>query len=153
MLICLAAAGCSYAAPTGDTAEAEHQCINFSSASCSDNELTLDVATCDVVITSEEVSEDVEVSKLIVTIGNAYPGYEAYVDFTIKNVGDYHVHIESVPTDNPNPEALSVDITDLTCTTFGPGATVSGTVTVGVLDGAEQKTTYTFNITIEGEEV
>ncbi len=152
MLICLAAAGCSYAAPTGDTAEAEHQCINFSSASCSDNELTLDVATCDVVITSEEVSEDVEVSKLIVTIGNAYPGYEAYVDFTIKNVGDYDVQIKSVTINNPSPDAISVSITDLIDTTLAPNETVDGKVTVGVLDGAEQKTTYTFNITIEGKE-
>lgn len=158
-LICLTAAGCSSSTAQADTTGveatasiAEPHCMKFISANCSDNESGLDVAACDVNITSESVGGE-DVSKLDIDIGNAYPGYEAYADFTIKNVGNYDVQIKSVTITNPSPLALSVTITDLELITLIPDETVDGTVTVGIRDGAEQKGTYTFNITIIGEKI
>ena len=60
----------------------------------------------------EDTDSDGTLDTLKVTINNAYPGYEAYADFTVGNVGDYDVQIKSVTIDNPNSEALSMSVTD-----------------------------------------
>ena len=107
-----------------------------------DNEGEKDVAqvTADISIDGTEIK---------IAITNGYPCYEAYVNFTIQNQGDKTVHIYNVTVENPNPTALDVTITPLTCTTLYPWDETEGTVTTHILQTAQECHTYTFKITIE----
>ena len=49
--------------------------------------------------------------KIVVTVNNAYPGYEGIVDFCVKNKGSLPATITSIIIDNPNPGYLQLDLT------------------------------------------
>jgi len=59
-----------------------------------DNEATKDIGTLDCYYTDPDPVEGYE--GLTVAINNAYPHYEAYCNFTLKNVGAVTEHIEGV---------------------------------------------------------
>jgi len=113
LLICFAGVGCSYAVQADTTGvegtagiEQQHHSLEFTAATCVDNEVGIEVATCDVGL--EDSTADGLKDKLNIAIENAYPGYEAHAEFSIKNVGTYSLHIKPVIITNPNPEAISV---------------------------------------------
>jgi len=49
--------------------------------------------------------------KLVVTIDNAYPGYQGTVDFCVKNTGSMAATITGITTDYPDPFYLQIDLT------------------------------------------
>jgi len=114
----------------------------FVAVAYSDDEIEKDVAQVTAVISMDG-------TEIKIAITNGYPCYEAYVNFTIQNQGDKTVHVYSVSLENPNPTALNVTVTNLTCTTLNPWEKTEGAVTTHILQTAQECHTYTFKITIE----
>ena len=118
--------------------------IAFVSVSATDNEAKGNIANVFAQITCEGKTLDV-------CIENAYSGYEAYVTFTIKNMGSLPISIDEVSATEYDKEALQVKTTGLTISTWiGPGDTVGASETVRMLEGAKQGWRYTFKVEIEG---
>jgi len=84
-----------------------------------------------------------------VSVCNAYPCYEAYINYTIKNIGNMKAHIDKITIDNPNLEALEISITNHECTWIAPNEKINGQLTVHVLQEAQQNHTYKFEIKID----
>jgi hypothetical protein len=115
--------------------------IRFTNVTTSDNEHEKYVADVQAQITCD--GDAIQVS-----ITNAYPCYEAYINYTIKNKGCKPVHFDSVTIINDNPEALEITTTNHTCTLLPPGDMVQGTTAVHILQPAEQDWEYKFKIKI-----
>jgi hypothetical protein len=49
--------------------------------------------------------------KIVVTVNNAYPGYEGIVNFCVKNKGSLPATITAITFNNPNPGYLQLDLT------------------------------------------
>jgi hypothetical protein len=116
--------------------------LAFTQATTSDNEIEKYVA---------EVSADITNNghTINVYIINGYPCYEAYINYTIKNTGDYPIHFDNLTIINPNPEALEIATTNHTCTYLQPCTTVKGSTTVHILQEAEENWQYQFQIKID----
>ena len=129
----------SYAClPTCITPQCE---VIFTYASTWDNEIEKDVGhTCTWITNCQHTIQ--------VSICNAYPCYEVYINYTVKNIGTCTIHFDSVTIINPNPEALAITTTNHTCTWLSPWETVKGTTTVHTLQPAQQNGQYTFQIKI-----
>ena len=113
----------------------------FTNVTISDNEAEIDVA-----ITSAQITPDG--NTINVFISNAYPSYEAYITYTIKNEGKMPAHFNSLTITNPNPEALEITTTNHTGTWLQPDQTVQGTTTIRILQEAKQNWQYQFQICI-----
>ena len=94
-------------------------------------------------------------SNLTITVYNAYSGYVAKVNFTIKHIGEPgespRVYLDSLKVFHPH--AVSIIVTDLSGDPIpmdiplDPGETLEGLVTIKILNIKEDKT-YTFGINI-----
>jgi len=124
----------------------------FSAYSCSDNEVgTYNVGVVSCELKDEDNDGDNESAEI--TISNAYPGYEANCNLTIKNTGSIPLHVKAVNVGNPNPEALSVSIVnDPSCTTLDVGETVTFDVVAYVTENAGELSGYSFNVTVDIEQ-
>jgi len=123
----------------------------FKSVNASDNESTF--------AEPKEVGQTTAYIKdcktLVVTVANAYPGYNGIVDFCVKNTGSLPGTITSIVTDNPNPGYLQLDLTGA----VQPGVTLQTfEIKCGhlVISGIPQlpdaqNRTFTFTITINFE--
>jgi hypothetical protein len=112
--------------------------------STTDNEARANIASAFAQITCEGKT-------LEVCIQNAYPGYEAYITFTIKNKGSLPIRIDEVSIAEYNKEALQVKMAGLTPPVLiGPGGTATASETVRILAGAKQGWRYTFKVKIGG---
>lgn len=133
----------SYAGLT--TVQLTSNCVNlgveFTAVTATDNQHGQNMAYVQAHITPDHETINAYVT-------NAYPGYEAYITYTIKNEGNFLVTFDKVTIVNCNPEALNVTNTKLTCTTLQPSQTTQGTTTVHVLQGAKQNCRYTFQVQI-----
>ena len=89
--------------------------------------------------------------KLVITINNAYPGYDGIVDFCIKNTGTLNATITGITINNPNAGYLQVDLTGVQVgTVINPCTTQCGQLVIG--DLAQENTqnrTFNFDITID----
>ena len=130
---------------------------------------------CDVAFTSAEpgdppdneddkdvgdvtVTLDPSGSSITIDVTTAYPGYEAYVDFTITNTGCKPIYLYGVNVnyDDSNAEdALDVSVdglpTELPALLCSGDSWEDGTVTVKVTQDAEQNTVYGFTIEMNFE--
>ena len=105
-----------------------------------DNEDDKDVG--DVTVTLDPSGNSITVD--IIT---AYPGYEAYVDFTIANIGNKPIDVNGVVSQTYNTTALAVQVSGVEAgTVLGVGESINGNVTVRVLQGAAQNTVYQFTV-------
>jgi len=85
-----------------------------------------------------------------VCIGNSYPCYKAYINFTIKNKGSYPVHIDEVKIQDYNSTALEIEMTNIiACIWISPCETINGLLTVHTLQEAQECHTYTFKVVIK----
>jgi hypothetical protein len=145
--------GCSSQAmsPASSIQQAGDKDPIFTSCSCNDPAGTIDpgqdkdVGCCTCVI--EAV---VNATNATVTIGNAYPGYECNISFTIRNTASQAVNITSVNVTAP----LAIDVIadpGLNGTTLQPGEEAEGFINVHVNDSATQSTTYNFTVKIDGD--
>lgn len=99
---------------------------------------------------------------LIVSLLNAYPGYEANVTFKIKYTdasgGEDPVYIKAITINNGNQSKIDVVVTDPASnsiqidTILYPDGTLDGLLTVTILDGAEQSVSYSFGVDIDFSE-
>ena len=96
--------------------------------------------------------------QLNISITDAYPQYEAYVNFTIKNIGhpeDPTVLLNEIEVINGNESALSIVVTDLdgnpipVDAPIDPGETLDGLVTISVLNEIEESHTYSFGVKLK----
>ncbi|MEM3579744.1 MAG: hypothetical protein QXH40_05680 [Candidatus Bathyarchaeia archaeon] len=116
--------------------------VKFTKVTTSDNEIEKNVATTTAII------EGCDADTIKVYITNGYPCYEAYINYTIKNVGSRPVHFDGLTIINPNPEALEITTTNHTCIWLSPCEKISGLTRVHILQTAEECHTYTFKIKI-----
>ena len=79
----------------------------FNSVSASDNESTFPEPK-DVGQTTASIKD---CRTLVVTVANAYPGYNGIVDFCVKNTGSLPATITSIVTTNPNPVYFQLNLT------------------------------------------
>jgi hypothetical protein len=142
-MIVLSIIGYSYACRNGGIQiNCYYNCdVEFTEVTTSDNEIEKEVANV--------YAEICDGDKINAYITNAYPCYEAYIDFTIKNKGNKPVHIDEVRIEDYDKTALEISIIDIiACTWISPGETINGQVTVHILQEAKQNWQYTFKIKI-----
>ena len=109
-----------------------------------DNEGAVDVG--DVIVTLDPSG-----SSINVVITTAYPGYEAYVDFTITNRGNKPINVDSVSVSGSyDPDELEIVVDGVEKgAVLGVGESWGGRkATIKVLQGVEQDTLYTFTISL-----
>jgi len=115
--------------------------LKFIIVTTSDNEVIKDVGCVCAKISCDGYTINAYIT-------NSYPCYEAYINYTVKNIGTCPIHFDSVTIINPNPEALAITTTNHTCTWLSSCERVKGTTTVHTLQPAEQSGQYTFQIKI-----
>lgn len=130
--------------------------VEVLSASSDDPPGTIDVGkTKDVGCTTVSRGEDKQ--SITVTITNAYPCYEVYVHFTVKNTGTIPVHFKGIypqpPFEFDGVKTWKAIFHDGKITVWGwdgldeqlhPGDPGDYTIWIHVEQPAEQLTTYTF---------
>ena len=115
--------------------------VRFISISYSDNEVSYNVATGSAHIIANNISQ--------VTISNAYPGYIAYVDFIMANVGSDPILLDELLISGYNTDALDIQVDGVVLGTFLlPRESTDGQLIIEVLDDASMDTSYPFNIYI-----
>jgi len=126
----------------------------FSECSCTDSDDGLGytgegLVSCEL----KDDDNDGDNELAVITINNAYPGYEATCTLTIMNTGTIPLHVKSVNINNPNSDELNVDITnDPTCTTLDVGETATLGLKVTVTDSAAENGQYSFTVTVDIEQ-
>lgn len=140
-MIALSTTGYSYACSNGGIHINSNCDIEFTTVTTTDNEIEKDVANVHAQITPDG-------NTIQTYISNAYPCYEAYINYTIQNTGNKPTHFTNLTITNPNPEALEITTTNHTCTWLQPSETVVGSTTIHILQEAEQNWQYTFQIKI-----
>ena len=94
---------------------------------------------------------------VVVSVSNAYPGYEAYVTFSIIYISDGTdpIYVDGIVIDNIYAGTeMDVVVTDWNGdpipvdTVLYPGDILEAKLTVTLLDGAVQETTYSFSVDI-----
>lgn len=155
-IIAIASVGMSYSLANGEIDTNGVICcdVAFTSAEPGDppdNEGVIDVG--DVIVTLDPSG-----SSFTIDVTTAYPGYEAYVDFTITNTGCKPIYLYGVNVnyDDSNAEdALDVSVdglpTELPALLCSGNSWEDGTVTVKVTQDAEQNTVYGFTIEMNFE--
>lgn len=110
-----------------------------------DNEVDVEIADVSALIISDDLLE--------VSITNAYPGYIAYIDYNITNVGD-PVSITGLSYSISDSTALSLSNSGITPgTILVSGEIITGSLVVTILSSAYQNSYYTFDVFIDFGEV
>jgi hypothetical protein len=125
--------------------------VGFESFIISDNEASLPEPK-DVGQTTAELIDldgDGVYDKIVVTITNAYPSYEAYVDCIIKNYGTIPAIIQDINVNAPPELTVEINWFIYEGMQIDPGDGVMAEIYVHVLQGASQSSTYTFTGTID----
>jgi hypothetical protein len=112
----------------------------------SDNEIDKDVGTAEASLI--DLDKDGVYDKIEVTIGNAYPCYEAYVDVYIHNYGTIPAIIQDITVNAPPELTVEINWFIYEGMQIDPGDEVMAEIYVHVLQEASQSTTYTFTGTI-----
>ena len=145
--------GCSSQAmlPGSSIQQAEGKDPIFISCTCNDPAGTIDpgkdkdvgCCTCDDI-------DPADSTNATVTIGNAYPGYECRINFTIQNIDAQPVTITIVNVTAPSAISVIAD-PGLMGVTLVSGEEAEGFIDVQVNNLAAQSTTYTFTVKIDGD--
>lgn len=126
--------------------------VIFYSQNAYDNEETF-AEPKDVGVTTASIQECGK--KLVITVDNAYPGYEGIIDFCIKNTGTMAAKVTGISPNYPDPTYLQIDLTGevQVDTVIQPCTTKCGQLVIGGVPQLEdaQDRTFTFDITIDFE--
>lgn len=96
---------------------------------------------------------------LNISVSNAYPGYEACVNFTIKYTapfgGDERVYLTEIDITNNFPSVMDIIVTGIAVgpTPIHQGEKLEGLLTITIKDGAEEDQPYWFDVDIKFEDV
>ena len=134
------------------------------------NPLGVPSSYCDVAFVGEVYASDNEVEKFIgevdawltdetnpgeyngiwVEIYHAYPSYEVYIDFTVKNTGERPIDVNGLVPISYDPLAMAFTLTgDISTTTsLDIGETVDGRLVILVLNTVNQNDCYEFEVGI-----
>lgn len=117
---------------------------NITAATTGDNENLYNVGRVSYTIDSTQKSATI-------TISNAYPGYVAWVNFSIKNTGTIPIKlIDTVNNNNSDEIHVTTSWTGLDSNgVLLPGQTAHLNVTTYVTNSAAQNSTYKFTVRIE----
>lgn len=87
---------------------------------------------------------------IAVEILSAYPGYIAYIDFTVENTGDVPINVRGLVSDVYDHNAMSISLAGniATISQLQAGESVSGTAVITVLNDALQNNLYAFSVGI-----
>jgi hypothetical protein len=129
--------------------------VKFSDWMCSDNGTDpqaedfynddgKNVAEC--YISVEKVDEKGNPVELLVTLGNAYPGYSVDVTLIIDNIGTIPVKLFSYSITGVDGSALSVSLDVPEDTQIDPEGYSTYILHITVLQGAKENNTYTFEV-------
>ncbi|MDF9409005.1 MAG: hypothetical protein A4E52_00554 [Pelotomaculum sp. PtaB.Bin013] len=83
-----------------------------------------------------------------VDVTNAYPGYNATVNYTIKNNGTIPVKVTEVIDKSGNEAELSLASTLTPNTVIAAGATYNASIAHTLTDAAQQEQNYHYKVTI-----
>ena len=129
---------------------AEEEYTAFVGCGTGDNETVVDTGSVSATIDSA--------GDLIISVYNAYPSYEAYVNFTIEHLGSVgeapRVFLTALGITNAYVGVeMNVVVTDLDgvpiplyTTYLDPGDTLEGLVTITMLPGAVEGQSYSFAV-------
>jgi len=150
-VIVIASAGMGISYANGDLNTSGEICcdVAFTSASASDNEFEEGVVDPKDVgaVEVDPSGNDIYTKSLVVYITNAYPGYKAYIDFTITNMGNKPIDVLGVVSKDYNNTALRIVVTGVVAGgVLYPSRSLDGTVTIKVRQGAKQNTLYPFTV-------
>jgi hypothetical protein len=113
--------------------------VRFIDVTYSDNEGSLDIAIVTAWIYTNNITK--------VTITNAYPGYIAYVDFIMGNIGNGPILLDDLTVLPYNTDALDIQVDGVTVGTYlQPRESIEGQLIIEVLDGASMDSNYPFDI-------
>jgi len=150
VIIASAGIGVSYACVNGGV---DVRCcppcgVKFYAVTTADNEFDDDVVDPKNVgdVTARIVDYGGGIEVFIV---NAYPLYEAYIYFTIKNTGRKPIHIDEVSVEDYDTTALAIDVSGVIDIWISPGETIDGELTVEILQEAKQNWEYSFQVKIK----
>lgn len=129
--------------------------VKFSGWACSDtgsdpqaegfhNEEGKDVAWCSV--TGGDVDDEGDLIELVVTIGNAYPGYTVDITIYIDNIGTIPVKLYDYDVDFDEPIIAELQIPE--DTQLHPGETGKYVLRITIPQEADELTTYTGTVTL-----
>jgi len=125
--------------------------VIFTSVNADDNELTF-TEPKEVAQTTAYINYCTK-KQLVITIDNAYPGYEGIVNFCIKNTGTMAATITGITPDYPDPDYLQIDLTGEVQegTVIQPCREKCGQLVIGGIPQLEdaQNRTFTFTIDID----
>jgi len=113
----------------------------------SDNELERDVGKVEAELI--DLDDDGVYDKIEVTIENAYPCYEAYIDCFIHNYGTVPAIIQDITVDAPTELTVEIDWFIYPGMQIDPGDEVMAEIYVHVEETANPDSTYTFTGTID----
>ena len=105
------------------------------------------------------VFADYSTGDLVVTVLCGYPGYVAYVDFTMENTYTTTGYM-TISVNNPNPAKVDIVVIDSTtdlpfpadAPITGNGGRLYGTLEITVKSGAEESKAYPFTVDIDFSE-
>ena len=128
---------------------AEEEYTKLVGCATDDNEIDPDLGSVSAIINDG--------NNLVISVYNAYPCYEAYVNYTVKHVGNLEtaptVYLDAIDITNPYAGVeMNVVVTDILGnpipinTALDPGETLECLVTITMLDGAVEDESYLFNI-------
>ncbi len=110
------------------------------------NEEGKDVASCNVEV--EAYDDEGDAIKLLVTIGNAYPGYAVDVHLVVDNIGTIPVKLYEYRIDIEEDVPLIVYLVIPEYTQIEPGDSGTYVLHIEVLQEAEENAEYGFEVTL-----
>lgn len=156
LIIALMLVGVSYALwsktlNVSGTAEMGYVKAGFTTQlTCGDNEAYMrepkDVGT--TTATPIDLDGDGIYDKIGVLINNAYPGYEGFVSFVVKNYGSVPIKCKINMVSIPSSSEVSIWFTNLEGERIDPGAENTAMVKFAVNQPAAQNHAYNFEIYI-----
>ena len=101
-----------------------------------------------VYISPEEYDDEGDIIKLNVTIDNAYPCYAVEIHLLVDNIGTIPVDLLGYGITGVNTTALDVQLILPEDTQIDPGGASEYVLIIHVLQGADENSTYTFDVTL-----
>ena len=127
---------------------AEEEYAAFVGTGSWDNEGIDDAASVESIIN--------DAGDLVISVFNAYPCYEAYVNFTVEHLGSEEaplIYLTAITINNAYAGVeMNVVVTDLAgvpiplYTTLLPGEQLEGLVTITMLPDAQEDSSYSFSV-------
>ena len=134
---------------------AEEEYAAFVGTNCWDNEGVVESGTVSSIINNA--------GDLVISVFNAYPCYEAYINFTVKHLGiedSPTIYLTAITIDNSYAGVeMDVVITDLDgdpiplYTSLSHGEQLEGLVTITMLPDAEEDSSYSFSVDLTFSDV